>query len=212
MLLQYNFDTTKYLFHFTKQNRSLLKKFIDGFADVQYMILCWWPHILKQDIFGIPKIGVINFHPSYLPYNRGKHYNFWTIVEGTKFGVTLHFIDEGIDTGDIIFQKQIIKDWTDTGMTLYHKAKDNMITLFEESYPLIRSGKYKKIKQDSTKASFHLASELDQASRIDLEKKYTARELINLLRAKTFPPHRGAIFEDEGKEYEIQIKISQIIN
>lgn len=86
------------------------------------MILAWWSYVLKENLIRIPRIGCLNFYPSFLPYNRGKHYNFWTIVEGNPFGVSQHSVDQGIDTGDIAYQSRIAKTWEDTGEALYHKA------------------------------------------------------------------------------------------
>ena len=50
---------------------------------------------------------IINLHISYLPYNRGSHPNFWSFIDKTPSGVTIHEIGEGIDTGKIIYQKKI---------------------------------------------------------------------------------------------------------
>ena len=44
-------------------------------------ILAWWPMLIRRPLIGLPRHGFINFHPSLLPYNRGKHYNFWALVE-----------------------------------------------------------------------------------------------------------------------------------
>ncbi len=179
---------------------------------VDYFILAWWPSIISKQIFEIPTFGTINFHPSYLPFNRGKHYNFWSIVEETVFGVTLHFVTDKIDAGDILFQKKIHKDWSDTGATLYNKAQNGMLDLFKESYIKIRAHEYERIKQDANSGSFHFAKELLKASTIDLEKKYTARELLNIFRAKTFLPYNGAQFKELGETYQIQINITKIVS
>jgi methionyl-tRNA formyltransferase len=53
------------------------------------------------------KKKIINLHISYLPYNRGSHPNFWSWVKDTPKGITIHFINNIIDGGDIIFQKKI---------------------------------------------------------------------------------------------------------
>jgi methionyl-tRNA formyltransferase len=74
-----------------------------------YFILSWWPYIVNASLFKLPTKGTLNFHPSLLPFNRGKHPTFWNIIEEAPYGVTIHFVDEGIDTGDIIFQKEIEK-------------------------------------------------------------------------------------------------------
>ncbi|MEO8087102.1 MAG: formyltransferase family protein [Bacteroidota bacterium] len=174
---------------------------------ISHIILAWWPFIIKEPWLSIPSAGIINFHPSLLPYNRGKNYNFWTLVEDTPFGVSLHFIDESIDGGDIIAQRSISKTWEDSGETLYNRAQSAMVELFIESYPKIRTGDYVRIKQDLSKGSFRYAKDMESAARIDLEKNYKAKDLLNLLRAKTFPPHPAAWFEEDGERFEATIKI-----
>ncbi|GAA0832540.1 formyltransferase family protein [Cupriavidus pauculus] len=94
-------------------------------GDVDLLILAWWPKILPRAVIDIPRRGVVNFHPSLLPHNRGKHYNFWTIVEDSPFGVSLHLVNEGVDQGDILFQAPIEKTWEDTGgltLPLFHES------------------------------------------------------------------------------------------
>src|ERR1700694_5912727 len=58
-------------------------------------------YILKSPMLDLLPLGCINLHTALLPYNRGAHPNVWSIAEGTPAGVTLHYIDEGVDTGDI---------------------------------------------------------------------------------------------------------------
>ena len=186
----------KIVFHLKKLNADL-------------GILAWWPYIIKQPILGITRSGIINFHPSYLPFNRGKNYNFWTIVEGTPFGVTLHFIGKGVDNGDIAFQSRIEKTWEDTGNTLYEKAQTEIVRLFIENFPSIKRGDIPRIPQDMRVGSYHKASELDSASFFDLDKSYKARDLLNILRARTFPPHPAAWFKDNDQEYEVRIEITK---
>ena len=112
----------------------------------------------------------INTHPSFLPYNRGKNYNFWALVEQVPFGATLHFVDEGIDSGDIIAQTHIPYGWEDNGGTLYKKAKNAIVSLFKEEYPSIRTLKFPRSKQNLDKGSFHNSEEMGVLSLIDLEK------------------------------------------
>jgi methionyl-tRNA formyltransferase len=171
-------------------------------------LLLWWPHIIKAPLISIPAHGFINTHPSFLPYNRGKHYNFWALVEEAPFGVSLHFINEGIDTGDVIAQRRIYYDWEDNGASLYSKAQENMIEILKETYPKIRGlDRIARHKQNLSLGSFHLSGEIDKASFIDLDKSYRAKDLINLLRARTFPGYPACWFEDNGQEYEIRVEI-----
>lgn len=173
-------------------------------------VLAWWPTIIKPPLINCPVHGFVNFHPSLLPHNRGKHYNFWALVEEVPFGVTLHYVDEGVDSGDIIFQKEIAYDWTDTGETLYFKAQREIVRLFCDAYPRLRLLDIPRQRQNLSKGSFHRAVELEQASRIDLEREYSARQLLNLLRARTFSGHPACWFEDNDEKYEVRIDIKRI--
>ncbi len=171
--------------------------------------LVWWPRIIKTPLLELPKFGFINTHPSLLPFNRGKHYNFWALVEQAPFGVTLHFADEGVDTGDIVAQRPIPYDWEDSGASLYRKAAKATIDLFKSSYPAIRHLNISRYKQVTGKGTFHLAKEIGPASLIDLDKEYRARDLLNLLRARTFPGHPACWFKDGEDEYEVRVEIKR---
>lgn len=173
-------------------------------------VLAWWPHILREPLLSITTRGFINFHPSLLPYNRGKHYNFWALVEGAPFGVSLHIVNEGIDTGDIIAQRAIPYDWTDNGESLYNKARKAIVALFRDSYPSLREAGLEAHPQNLALGSSHHSGELEKASRLDLDRFYRARDLINLLRARTFSGHPACWFEDnDGQCYEIRINIKR---
>jgi len=172
------------------------------------IVLAWWPYILKSPLVEMPSAGCLNFHPSLLPHNRGKHYNFWALVEEAPFGVTLQLIDAGVDTGDVVFQAPIETTWEDTGETLYRKAQAEIVRLFKEKFPDIREGRLPRKPQDLSRGSFHKAHEIDQASKLELGRSYTARQLLNVLRARTFPPHPAAWFEDQGKQYEVRVTIT----
>lgn len=173
-------------------------------------VLAWWPKILKSPLLEVPRYGFLNTHPSLLPYNRGKHYNFWALIEQAPFGVTLHRVDSGVDTGDIVAQKEIPYDWCDNGGSLYFKAKAAMVGLFCQTYPALRAGGVSSIPQNSEIGSFHHSSEMHKASIIDLDCMYRGRDLINLLRARTFEGYPGCWFEETGNRYEISIEIRKV--
>ena len=177
---------------------------------VDFLFLLWWPTIIPKYLVELPKNGTINLHPSLLPYDRGKHYNFWTIVDGTPFGVTIHFVDAGVDSGDILFQAPIPKTWDDTGGSLYNKAIGAVRKLFKERYLDIVEGRYSRSPQDPLKATMHFARDLESASEIFLERQYTALTLFNLLRARTFEGKPACYFRADGKKYEVRISISEV--
>ena len=76
-------------------------------VDYDLIISFGYLHILKGDFLNSVLCPVINLHISYLPYNKGAHPNFWSFYDNTPSGVTIHLIDEGIDTGAIIYQKYV---------------------------------------------------------------------------------------------------------
>ena len=102
----------------------------------------------------------------------------------------IHYIDEGIDSGAVISQQKIEVELTDTAKTLYEKMIDAFPNLFEETWPKLKTG---SIEIKSLEAgTFHLDKEFKELDQIDLEKKMYPLELINLLRARTYPltpPH-----------------------
>ena len=173
-------------------------------------ISAWWPNIIDKVVIGIPKKGVINFHPGFLPYNRGKDPNFWSLLTETPFGVTIHYMNEGIDSGDIITQESIEVSWEDTGQSLYNKAKQRALMLFKKCYNDIKMDKISPIPQDLKKGSLHYRREIDDASRIYPNRNYKAKHLLNLLRARMFPPHPSAWFEEDGEKYEVRIEIKKV--
>jgi methionyl-tRNA formyltransferase len=172
-------------------------------------ILAWWSAIIKEPLLSLPKHGFINTHPSLLPFNRGKHYNFWALVEQAPFGVTLHFVDNGVDSGDIVAQLPIEYGWEDTGGSLYEKACAAIQELFKLIYPQMRKFDMQRTKQDLNAGSFHLARELDAACLIDLDREYRAKDLLNLIRARTFEKKPACWFSDGGRDYEVRIDIKE---
>ncbi len=72
--------------------------------------------------------------------------------------MTIHYVDKGIDTGDIIIQKEVIfEDTRETLATTYQKLQEEIVTLFEIHWPLIRVGKCKRLKQTHS-GTFHKSS------------------------------------------------------
>ncbi len=191
-----------------KTERELIATISELGQSFDWGVLAWWPYIIHTSLMKIPRHGFINTHPSLLPFNRGKHYNFWALVEQAPFGVSLHFVGEGIDCGDVVAQMPIAYDWEDDGGTLYQKAARSMVELFKRTYPLIKEGRFTRQPQDLGQGSYHRAEELDLASRIDLNAEYQARDLLNLLRARTFPGHPACWFkEEDGEEFEVRVEI-----
>ena len=121
--------------------------------------------------------------------------------------MTLHYIDEGIDTGDIIAQKEVQVSLKDTGESLYRKLESISVELFGEYWPLISQGKQPRISQSQEQGSYHITKDVEEIDEINLDSTYVAADLINILRARTFPPYRGAYFWDGNKKIYIRLQL-----
>ena len=100
----------------------------------------------------------VNLHISMLPWNRGASPNLWSFVNGTPKGVTIHIIDEGLDTGDILLLRQVFFDESvETFESSYLKLHSAVQELFRDNWQQLKEGAVRPIKQ----GSFHTARETE---------------------------------------------------
>ncbi len=190
-------------------NKNLDVTFVEKVKSLEpdIILVIYWNYILPKRVFSIPKLGCINFHMAYLPYNRGKNPNVWPIIEGTPAGVTMHYIDTGIDSGKIIAQKTVNVDIIDTAKTVFTKQLNAFVELFKETWPRIKSNSITPIQQDLSEGTIHYSKDFNGISEINLEEKVYPLDLINQLRAKTFEPNPPAYFIYKGEKVNISINL-----
>ena len=100
-----------------------------------------YKYIIKNSVLSYG-CEFINLHISFLPYNRGMHPNVWSFIEGTPKGVTIHRIDEGLDTGPILIRKEVFFDEDkETLRSSYLKLHEVMFNLFVENWENIKNNK-----------------------------------------------------------------------
>lgn len=163
-------------------------------------------YILRPAILEGLSRGCVNLHPGYLPYNRGAYPNVWSIVEGTPAGATLHFVDEGIDTGDIVAQKRVAVAEEDTGASLYRKLEEACFEVFREAWPAMREGRAPRMAQQGP-GTFHRVADVSRIDEIDPDRSYPAGKLLDILRARTFPPHRGAFLRRGAERIYLSLEL-----
>src|SRR5215208_6009965 len=127
-------------------------EFLRGLG-LDYIVCVHFPYILRRPVLDAAKAGVLNLHPSYLPYNRGWHTPTWAILDGTPAGASLHYVDESLDTGDLVCQKQAEIDPSDTAHTLYAKLKLLEVQVFKEGWQRIKEGGAKGSPQAAGQAT-----------------------------------------------------------
>ena len=122
---------------------------------VDFAISYRYRHLIGRPVIEHLKGKVINLHISFLPWNRGADPNLWSFLEDTPKGVSIHYIDEGLDTGDIICQREItFGAFNETLATTYEKLNKEILKLFKQYWPLIAQRKVLSWKQPPG-GSFH---------------------------------------------------------
>lgn len=180
-----------------------------------YIISIHFPYLVPDEVLSIPKFGVLNLHPAYLPFNKGWHTPSWAILEGTPIGATLHFMNAEIDTGDIVLQREVAISPGDTANSLYQRIKLLEFEIFKEAWPSIVENKYQRYKQPPLEGSFHLKGDLlkKEIQSINLNEQIEAGNLINKLRALTTNQiHEAAYYEVDGKRFHLQLTITEVSN
>lgn len=123
-------------------------------AGFDWLISYGYRHIIKKPVLDLFPKRAINLHISFLPWNRGADPNFWSWRDNTPKGVSIHFIDEGLDTGDILVQRIVHMDHDETLSSSYLKLKEDIEQLFKESWIWIINGWLQGFKQPPG-GSFH---------------------------------------------------------
>lgn len=190
---------------------------VDFFDEYDLGISYFYPHILRKDHFEAPAHGVINCHISYLPDGRGAHPNVWSIISNFPAGVTIHWIDEGVDTGRIISNRRVKKELTDTGHSLYQRLEQEMVRLFtdiwDEFENKLLNGGVMGTPQIRHTSHTHRVKDLEWIRDIshscrDHMEYETVLKVIDVIRACTFPGHKGAYFIDEnGERVYMELKL-----
>ena len=160
----------------------------------------YYRKLLSNEILRVPRLGGLNLHGSLLPRYRGRAPVNWVLVDGqTETGVTLHYMVEKADAGDIVTQKKVPIDIDDTALSLYGKLTNAAVELLKETYPLLKEGKAPRIPQDPRLAS-KFGGRRPEDGRINWDS--SALSAYNLIRAVTHP-YPGAFTVLHGKKLYI---------
>lgn len=119
----------------------------DDVTGYDFIISFGYRHIIKQEIIDLFPDKIINMHISLLPYNKGADPNLWSYLENSPKGVTIHKIDKGLDTGDIILQKEVQDNVNDTLKTSYDRLIVEIVKLFADNAEDILNSRFQGQKQ-----------------------------------------------------------------
>ncbi len=149
--------------------------------------------ILKKEIYSLATKGAINIHPSLLPKYRGLSPQHQAIMHGDReSGVTVHFIEAEVDTGDIVLQKKFNIEPNDYILQVQAKMLVIYKTIVTEAIVLLENESFEPVKQNLTAISYFGPLKKNDRE-IDLSK--TMKETYNLIRAVSLP-YKGAFYEN----------------
>jgi methionyl-tRNA formyltransferase len=171
-----------------------------------HVIFCFgWSALIKADLLCMAPLGVIGYHPTKLPENRGRHPLIWALVLGlTKTGSTFFFMDEGADSGDILSQKTFEIFADDNANTVYTKMTRTALEQIEEFLPRLQNNSYIKKTQNHGQANSWRKRTIRDGL---IDFRMTSESIQNLVRALT-KPYVGAHLLYQKKD--IKVWVTQI--
>lgn len=152
--------------------------------------------LLPPEVLALPRLGAINIHGALLPYYRGCNPIQWALCnnEGVT-GVTMHYMDAGFDTGDIIAQQTVPIHFDDTWLTIRDRIVDATDSLLAEQVPEILAGRNGRSAQNEQAAKYWSRRKPEDGL---IDWNWSCITIYNLIRALVFP-HPGAYYvADEG--------------
>jgi methionyl-tRNA formyltransferase len=154
-----------------------------------------YDQILRRPIIDSAPSGFINCHAGKLPCYRGRNVINWAIINNEKeIGLTVHYVDEGIDTGDIILQRTVPITFEDTYETVLAKVRNSFPDLLAEAVGLIEKGKVGRQPQSNLDGTYY-AGRIPGDEWIDWSD--TSLKIYNKIRAITHPgPGARTILND----------------
>jgi len=153
--------------------------------------------IISKEILDIPKFGCIGFHPAPLPKMRGRAPIPWMILLGVReSAVTLFYLDENVDSGDIIAQEKYYIEETDYAIDVYNKILVALERIIKNYFPLLLNGKTPRVPQDDSKATY-LAKRVPSDGLINWNN--SSNNILCLIRAVS-KPYPGAYSFYEGEK------------
>lgn len=165
--------------------------------------------IFRKKIIDLTPIGIVNCHAGKLPFYRGRNILNWALINDEKeFGITVHFVDEGIDTGDIILQKSYPISDQDNYNSLLNVAYSECSNILYDSLVQIAENKYQRIDQRTIHPIGFYCGMRSEGDEI-INWNDTSRNIFNFIRSISKP---GPIARTHIKSNEIKINHSNYID
>jgi methionyl-tRNA formyltransferase len=158
----------------------------------------------------VKKVKCINVHPGFNPYNRGWFPQVFSILNKMPVGATIHEIDEQLDHGSIIAQKQVGMHAWDTSIDIYNRVQEAEVELLKQNLLAILLGTYTTAKPRQ-EGNINLKKDFNALCKIELDEEMTMGVAIDKLRALTHGKYANAYFIDPqtGKKVFVTITLEK---
>jgi methionyl-tRNA formyltransferase len=166
-------------------------------------------HVLPPELVENFSQGILNLHPSLLPIGRGADPIPWSIIDQQQQGISIHMIDHKLDTGNLVFQKEISCTIDMNAGEVYELATSELFIAFSNHFPKWAGGEIESYPQATSGITFHRSSELELMCIIDESEVGTFGDFVRRLQATTFSNGKHPSFKDKtGNIWDINFKIS----
>jgi len=174
----------------------------DGYVKLRpdLALLAYVTDIIPQRLLGVPSVGTVCYHPSLLPRHRGASAINWAIIQGdARTGLTIFWVEKGLDTGPILLQREVEIGPEDTTGSLYFNTLfPRGVEAMVEAVELIKAGKAPRNPQDESRATYEPPCD-DRVASVDFEK--AVEDIYNLIRG--CDPQPGAYTSLKGKRVRL---------
>jgi methionyl-tRNA formyltransferase len=166
------------------------------------MFTAFYPRIYRRELLAVARLGSVNLHFAPLPRYRGSYPGAWAIINGERtHGVTMHLMDPGVDSGDVLGQRMVRITAEDTGRTLYLRCEQAGLELLREQLPALVAGRLEGTPQ-ATDGALYYGRHYPLGGVVNFG--WSAVQVVDYVRALRFPPFDSPVTFHRGRPLQVR--------
>jgi methionyl-tRNA formyltransferase len=186
------------------------KDYKDIIEKYDLVISCHCKKIFPSEL--VNRVRCVNIHPGLNPYNRGWYPQVFAINNKMPHGATIHLMDEKVDHGAILIQKELEIFSYDTSLSVYERVVDLEIELFKDNFENVIFGTSTP-KEMESEGNYNGIADFNRLCGLDLNNVATLKEHIDLLRSLSHGSYKNAYFIDEkGLKIAVSVNLEIVKN
>jgi methionyl-tRNA formyltransferase len=173
-----------------------------------WLLDLWSPHILSNEILALARHRA-NLHPSLVPHARGADSTAWCIRKALPIGISILEMTDVVDAGGVYAQREVAAPFPISGSELHARLQDELIALFQESWPRMLTGEIKPQPQ-AAGGSYHRRKDTNADRRQKADTVMTLGEAARWMLAHDFRPGTTAELEQDGERFRLQLTVTKL--